>query len=395
MTARSSNVELNRITQHLNRTTIPQLPPAIGFNGDVEYMAQVEIWKRWIRWEKDDPLVLKESSVDAYRKRVMHAYRQALMALRFWPELWFEAADFCYEHEMKSNKAEDKSLGTELLNSGIAANPESCLLAFNLGDHLELTTTNGNDEASKVQRCSKVRQPFDTLLDALYALYEKSLSREKVELARVEAESAEAGLKGANGQVGGEEKQGDDSLPGAQEEQKTQKIQLVKAMHEVQTQILSRTITYAWIALMRAVQRMQGKGDQKTAVKGSRGIFLELRKRGRYNYEIFIAAALLEYHANSDSATANRLFDRGVKLYPHEENIALAYIRWLTSVNDHTSTLLILLTIHATDRRQTLASSSRRPSRHSLRSLRPNIKPKLSTPTFTDMRFSTGSLRRR
>ena len=70
MTARSSNVELNKITQHLRRTTIPKLPPALGFDGDVEYMAQVDIWKKWIQWEKDDPLVLKESSNEAFQKRV-------------------------------------------------------------------------------------------------------------------------------------------------------------------------------------------------------------------------------------------------------------------------------------------------------------------------------------
>ena len=89
MTARSSSIALENITRDLVRTTRPRLPPALGFEGDAEYVKQVEIWKRWINWEKEDPLVLKDEDPAAYKARVVYTYKQALMALRFWPEMWY------------------------------------------------------------------------------------------------------------------------------------------------------------------------------------------------------------------------------------------------------------------------------------------------------------------
>jgi cleavage stimulation factor subunit 3 len=112
---------------------------------------------------------------------------------------------------------------------------------------------------------------------------------------------------------------------------------MVKAMTSVQKNLLSRTITHAWIALMRTFQRMQGKGNPKaTQIRGSRGVFTDARRRGRFTSEVWVAAALLEYHTN-DSDLANKLFDRAMKLFPEDERLALKYIKWLTSVNDHTS----------------------------------------------------------
>ena len=45
-------------------------------------MKQVEIWKGWIQWEKDDNLVLKDEDIKAYRDRIIFVYKQALMALQ-------------------------------------------------------------------------------------------------------------------------------------------------------------------------------------------------------------------------------------------------------------------------------------------------------------------------
>ena len=52
VSARSSFVALQKITQSLHFTTLPVLPPASGFAGHEEYVEQLETWKRWIEWEK-------------------------------------------------------------------------------------------------------------------------------------------------------------------------------------------------------------------------------------------------------------------------------------------------------------------------------------------------------
>ena len=112
MTAKQSYVALQNITQNLNRTTIPRLPPAIGFDGDVEHQEQVEIWKKWIQWEKEDPLVLKEEDVAQYKRRIIYVYKQATITMRYEPEFWYEAAEFCFANGMETE-------GNDFLEQGI------------------------------------------------------------------------------------------------------------------------------------------------------------------------------------------------------------------------------------------------------------------------------------
>jgi len=89
MTARSSLSELKNFTSGLVRTSTPRIPPLPGFEGFEEYNEQIEIWKKWIAWEKSDPLVLASEDVAALQTRIKYVYKQALMALRFWPEIWY------------------------------------------------------------------------------------------------------------------------------------------------------------------------------------------------------------------------------------------------------------------------------------------------------------------
>ena len=294
-------------------------------------MKQVEIWKQWIQWEKNDPLVLKEENASAYRKRVLYVYKQALMALRFWPEMWYDAAEFCFSINLDSE-------GDEFLVQGVSANPESSLLAFKRADRLEMTTTNGNDDTSKQQRGLKVRQPYDNLLDSLYGLIAKAMEREKRDIARIEAEFAVSPPAEATNGVANTADDDDDEEEPKKEvsDEKQAKIESVKAVNAIQISLLNRTISHAWIALMRAMQRMQGKGKLNSPIGGSRQVFIDSRKRGRITSEVWVAAAMLEFH-NSDSEAAKRIFERGARLFPDDETFALEFIRLLTNVNDHTS----------------------------------------------------------
>ena len=121
MTARSCYTQLQNITRNLVRTTRPKLPPASGYEGDEEYLHQVDAWKQWIQWEKEDNLVLKDEDIEAYRNRILFTYKQALMALQFWPEIPYDAAEFCFSQGLDSE-------GMKFLNRGITANPESCCI---------------------------------------------------------------------------------------------------------------------------------------------------------------------------------------------------------------------------------------------------------------------------
>ena len=349
MTARSSNIELQNITRGLRRTTLPVLPPAPGFDGDVEYLEQVEIWKRWIQWEKNDPLVLKPDDIAAYRDRVVFVYKQALMAMRFWPELWCDAADFCFQNTLEAE-------GNDFLTNGIAANPESCLLTFKRADRLELSTANEEGDESIKRRGAAVREPFDKLLDALYDLIGKAKAREAQDLARIEAQFAIDDIEQRNG-INADDRDEDltEEDREAREKRKAEQLDGVKNVNAAQIRVLSQTVSYVWIALMRAMRRIQGKGKVNEQIGGSRQIFTDARKRGRITSDVYVASALIEFHCY-DPETTKKIFERGLKLFPDDEGFALEYIRHLIANNDHTSKALsarssvrsihALLTIH-------------------------------------------------
>ena len=85
---------------------------------------------------------------------------------------------------------------------------------------------------------------------------------------------------------------------------------------------------------MRAIRRIQGLGSPQKG--GARGVFADARKRGRNTPELYVQAALLEFHCN-DQSIPKKLFDRGLKLFADDEQFALEYIKYLVAINDHTS----------------------------------------------------------
>jgi cleavage stimulation factor subunit 3 len=288
-----------------------------GAEGDVEFAAQANIWKRWLAWEKEDPLVLKEDDITAFKTRVVYVYKQALMAMMFLPEIWFDAAEFCFLNDMESD-------GMDFLKSGLEANPESCLLTFKRADRLEVTS---DSEQDSNKRAAKVREPYDKLLDALYELINKARNRETQDVTRIEEACAP---QNAESQPQSEDE--DDPEAKEREAAKTSQIDAVRKAHAVQINLLSRTVSFAWISLMRSMRRIQGKG-KPGELAGSRQIFAEARKRGRITSDVYIASALMEYHCYKDPA-ATKIFERGAKLFPEDENFALEYLKHLLDIND-------------------------------------------------------------
>ena len=318
------------MTRNLRRTTLPVLPPTLGFEGDVEYLEQLDIWKRWIQWEKDDPLVLKQDDMAAYRARIIFVYKHALMSMRFWPELWCDASDFCFSNDMEAE-------GIDFLTQGIAANPESCLLAFKRADRLELSTANEEGDEGALRRGAAVREPYDKVLDALYDLMSKSKAREAQDIARIEANFAANGNVPATSTLEDDDNEGVDAdEESSKEKQKAAQIEAVKNMHAAQISLLSKTLSHVWIALMRAMRRIQGKGKPNDPVAGLRGTFMYARKRGRITSDVYVACALIEFHCY-EVETGKKIFEKGLKLFPEDEGFALEYIKHLVANNDHTS----------------------------------------------------------
>jgi cleavage stimulation factor subunit 3 len=334
MTARSANTALENITHGLIRSNLPRLPPALGFDGDQHYLQQVELWRKWISWEQEDPLVLKDEDIKAYKDRVLYAYKQALMALRFWPEMWVEAAEWCFANGMQKDGVD---LGMEFLTQGISANPESCLLAFKLADRLEMTLPIEEGEEGVAKRGAAIREPYDRLQDALYDLIKKLKVRETREIARIEeSASLDAAITSVIEKVEEDDEEVDLIDKVAKETAKTDQLRAVQQGYLVQKQLLSRTISFSWIALMRAMRRVQGKGKIGALVGGSRQIFNDARTKGQITSDVYVASALIEHHVYKDPA-GTKIFERGAKLFPEDEVFIVEYLKHLLSIGDTTS----------------------------------------------------------
>lgn len=329
MSARSANTALENVTRDLQRTTLPRLPPVSGFEGYQEYQHQVEQWKKWIAWEQEDPLVLGEDEPEVFKQRVLYVYKQAVMALRFWPEIWVSAADWCYDHGLDT-------AGDTFLSDGVAANPESSLLAYKRADRLESTLSSDEADKGLAEKGNVVRAPYDTLLDTLYDLLKQMKAREAKDLAKLEESLALDASISAIIHKAADDDDENDGEKNMREAAKAAKVKVIQDGYAVQAELLSKTISYAWVGLMRAMRRVQGKGSVKDAVGGSRKIFSDARQRGRITSDVYVAAALIEHNVYKDPA-GTKIFERGAKLFPEDAAYTLEYLKHLLSIGDTTS----------------------------------------------------------
>ncbi|GAW13291.1 hypothetical protein ANO14919_026720 [Xylariales sp. No.14919] len=336
MTARSANTALDNITRGLRRTALPRLPPVPGFDGDQEFLEQVKLWKAWVAWEREDPLVLRSEDLASYQQRILHVYKHALMALRFWPEMWVEAAEWCFENGIAKD---GKDTGLSFLVDGVVANPESVLLALKHADHIELTQRAGEDEQAKAALAQAVRAPYDKVLDTLYEMIKKLKEKESSAVAKIKEDAASE--LAANETAGGDE----DDDEGEIKENSTSTIpkqDRIKAVQDgfaVQIQMLSQQISYLWIALARAFRRFQGQGKSSPPT-GLRGIFTEARGKGRLTSEVYIAIAHIEWDVYQDPV-ATKIFERGSRLFPESEHFFVEYLKHLHARRDFTNARVV------------------------------------------------------
>ena len=390
MSAKSANIALDNMMRTLKRTNLARLPPTPGFDGGDEYRHQVQLWKRWIAWEKEDPLVLKDDEPEVFKQRVLYCYKQALMALRFWPEIWVDAAAWCLENDVRDS--ENKPVGTDLLLQGIAANPESVLLALKHADHIEAHYP--EKEGDKSEYAKAVRQPFDTVLDTLYKMGDKVKEREKLEVNTLKQAAAhEPPVQDSIEPIYDEDDDDDEESKKPKLSPTEQRIAAIQNAYAVESQILSRTISYVWIALARAMRRIQGKGSQTEG--GLRKVFTDARQKGRLTSDVYVAVALLESVVYKDPVGA-KIFERGARLFPNDEGFMIEYIKYLHARDDTTSKFLLQTNgcEYTLTRWQTLASCSRLVSTASSPSQSRCKRQSRSMRTFTSTSRNTASCRR-
>lgn len=330
MTAKVARTQLDERMQGLDRRSLPVLPPLPGFAGDDQFGTQVRKWREWIMWEKSDELVLKQDEdLEGYRKRIDYAYKQATMALRFYPEIWFEAAAWCFEQGTEHWRKE----GEAYLDGGIIAVPESPLLALRKADVVEISFRGkGESEEILIANGNKLDVVYEKVHGALYALKKKYQEREQRLLADVEEHYASLIPEDRPNMPFTEEDDDDEEeeapqKPKTQDEQKAEQIAAIKSSTAALQDVLKNTITYVWIAKMHAFRRVQGASRPREVKKGFRGVFGEARTRGWITSDVFIVSASLEHFVGEGFAT--KIWERGLKLFSTDEAFILGYIKHL------------------------------------------------------------------
>ncbi|CAF4257525.1 unnamed protein product, partial [Rotaria sp. Silwood2] len=92
--------------------------------------------------------------------------------------------------------------------------------------------------------------------------------------------------------------------------------------------------TLAYIQAMRFERRTDG-------IKSARAIFKRAREDTRTNHQIYVAAALMEYYCTKDNNIAFNIFNLGLKKYSQNVDYILAYIDYMTHLNeDHNARVL-------------------------------------------------------
>lgn len=107
MNARRVAKEWEVTIRGLNRSW-PAVPPSFS----TEELRQLDIWRRYILWEKSKPLRIDNNHI--ITKRVTYAYKQCLLCFGHHPNVWHEYASYL-EEQIKSLSEKEVDLKQRLL----------------------------------------------------------------------------------------------------------------------------------------------------------------------------------------------------------------------------------------------------------------------------------------
>jgi cleavage stimulation factor subunit 3 len=228
------------------------------------------MWKAWIAWEKTNPLLLDQEN--AVYTRVIYAYKQAMMNMRFYPELWYNYSLFPNKRYSASEYAKSKgkdSEAAEYMKNGIKANKLSFLLHYQFAEHEE-----GH------HRISEVRTTLESLIENVKQEYEKMNKMAEFMKMQINMEK-ETDTKMLSSEMTEAETQ---AIVDRQRKRKGQ-LEIIDHEHSIRVGKIADESTNAWIALMQAIRRAEG-------IKAARQVFAKARKAKPLSHHIFVASGM-------------------------------------------------------------------------------------------------------
>jgi cleavage stimulation factor subunit 3 len=193
--------------------------------------------------------------------RVIYVYKQAVMNMRFYPNIFYDAAEYA-----KSHSQDAESL--EFIRIGMAANKLSFLLHYAYAEVQEESHT-----------LSEVRTTYETLIANLTQEYEKMVKM--AEFMRLQLDGDEEADAAGVGEASEAEREA------IMERRRRRKVQreMIEREHEMRIEGIANENTNAWIGLMQATRRAEG-------IKSARLVFGKARKAKFISHHIFVASGI-------------------------------------------------------------------------------------------------------
>ncbi|KAH8340434.1 hypothetical protein KR067_002293 [Drosophila pandora] len=320
MNARRVAKELEYHTKGLNRN-LPAVPPTLT----KEEIKQVELWKRFITYEKSNPLRTEDTAL--VTRRVMFATEQCLLVLTHHPAVWHQASQFLdTSARVLTEKGVRSSVSAIQRSSDPVVKQIEWILAFAL---LASTLTRGRGQNQKRnQTSSSDVQAAKIFADECANILERSIN----------------GVLNRNALL---------YFAYADFEEGRLKYEKVHSMYNKLLQLpdidptLVRIYHYAfkrkdimffpfqvYVQYMKFARRAEG-------IKSARGIFKKAREDVRSRYHIFVAAALMEYYCSKDKEIAFRIFELGLKRFGGSPEYVMCYIDYLSHLNEDNNTRVL------------------------------------------------------
>ncbi|KAF9538193.1 mRNA 3'-end-processing protein rna14 [Mortierella hygrophila] len=310
MTARMMWKELRKLTDGINKNLLPR--PVKWTERELH---QLEQWKRYIRWEKSNPLNFEDTS--ALSARVAWTYKQALLSMRFYPEIWFEAANYFNE----IGRADE---AVAMLKNGCEIMPTSFLLHF---AYAEMEETRKNFKESRASYEALVKNLTEKI-DDMNTKVDQEVQAAKAALL-AEQQLLDGSGAGSNKKVRDIEEVDGEMREREREELKkrTKELQQYEKLARKEVEEMIKGCGLAWIMFMQFIRRTEGTSQW-------RHVFGRARRSNACPYQVYIAAALLEYHCTKDTTIAGKVFEVGYKSFADETAYVDQYLEFLIQLND-------------------------------------------------------------
>ncbi|KAJ1309611.1 hypothetical protein OPQ81_006383 [Rhizoctonia solani] len=301
MTARTALRELRRLLDPLEeKGAAPPRDPAIPAPPDFNLptpptwtesdRAAVQGWKAYVKWEESNPLDLEDTA--AWHGRVSTAYRKACAAMQFYPEIWYLAYNW-------ANTAGKPDEAMTIIKQGMEANKSSFLLHFAYTEICEVQ-----------KKYPEVHSTFEGLINTLHVQLDALDNSIKEEVAAAKANAPAV-----------------DFMAPPEDQSTPSEADNILARRTPELNELKSELGVVWIMHMRFARRSEG-------LKPARTIFGKARKDKHIFWNVYEAAALMEYHCTKAPDVATKIFELGLKVFSDNPDYVLRYLGFLISIND-------------------------------------------------------------